>query len=93
MRDVRVRLTPPALASAYGPRVLRWKTLRVSSAPHPVGFESLCDGPKKERLPLLGAYQISGGAAATYCEHDHILKKGSNQGYAKLVCCHNFLRI
>ena len=37
------------------PRVLRWKTLRVSSAPHPVGFESLCDGPKKERLPLLGA--------------------------------------
>ena len=33
------------------PRVLRWKTLRVSSAPHPVGFESLCDGPKKERPP------------------------------------------
>ena len=45
----------------FAPRVLRWKTLRVSSAPHPVGFESLCDGPKKERLPLLGAYQINGG--------------------------------
>lgn len=25
---------------ACGPRVLRWKTLRVSSAPHPGGFES-----------------------------------------------------
>ena len=31
------------------PRVLRWKTLRVSSAPHPVGFESLCDGPEKKK--------------------------------------------
>ena len=28
----------------FAPRVLRWKTLRVSSAPHPCGFESLCDG-------------------------------------------------
>ncbi len=40
------------------PRVLRWKTLRVSSAPHPCGFESLCDGPKKERPPSLGAFSI-----------------------------------
>ena len=61
MRDVRVRLRRPLPLRAYGPRVLRRKTLRVSSAPHPVGFESLCDGPKKERPPLLGAYQISGG--------------------------------
>ena len=28
------------------PRVLRWKTLRVSSAPHPCGFESHALGPK-----------------------------------------------
>ncbi len=37
------------------PRVLRWKTLRVSSAPHPVGFESLCDGPKKRKAPIAGS--------------------------------------
>ena len=41
-----------------GPRVLRWKTLRVSSAPHPCGFESLCTGPKKERPSSLGAFSI-----------------------------------
>ena len=29
------------------PRVLRWKTLRVSSAPHPGGFESHAPGPNK----------------------------------------------
>ena len=29
------------------PRVLRWKTLRVSSAPHPCGFESHEMGPNK----------------------------------------------
>ena len=40
------------------PRVLRWKTLRVSSAPHSGGFESLCTGPKKERPPSLGAFSI-----------------------------------
>ena len=55
MRDVacsfaaRSRFGPTALACCAG------KRLRVSSAPHPVGFESLCDGPRKERLPLLGA--------------------------------------
>ena len=43
---------------ACGPRVLRWKTLRVSSAPHPCGFESLCTGHKKERPPSLGAFSI-----------------------------------
>ena len=42
----------------FAPRVLRWKTLRVSSAPHPCGFESLCTGPKRERLPSLGAFSI-----------------------------------
>ncbi len=43
----RVRLTPPLSLRAYGPRVLRWKTLRVSSAPHPCGFESHEMGPNK----------------------------------------------
>ena len=31
----------------FAPCVLRWKTLRVSSAPHPVGFESGRMGSKK----------------------------------------------
>ena len=30
-----------ALLRRFAPCVLRWKTLRVSSAPHPCGFESL----------------------------------------------------
>ena len=46
----RVRLRRPPPLRACGPRVLRWKTLRVSSAPHPCGFESLCDGRKKKGL-------------------------------------------
>ena len=51
MRDVRVRLAPPAprfvaplLACCAG------KRLRVSSAPHPCGFESHALGPKKKGL-------------------------------------------
>ena len=55
MRDVRVRLRRPLPLRAYGPRVLRRKTLRVSSAPHPVGFESLCDGPEKGKAPIAGS--------------------------------------
>ncbi len=39
----------------FAPCVLRWKTLRVSSAPHPVEFESHALGPKKERPPSLEA--------------------------------------
>ena len=31
----------------FAPRVLRWKTLRVSSAPHPGGFESYAPGTNK----------------------------------------------
>ena len=31
----------------FAPCVLRWKTLRVSSAPHPCGFESHEMGPNK----------------------------------------------
>ena len=37
----------PLPLRAFGPRVLRWKTLRVSSAPHPCGFESHEMGPNK----------------------------------------------
>ena len=54
----RVRLRRPLSLRRFAPRVLRWKTLRVSSAPHPGGFESLCTGPKKERPPSLGAFSI-----------------------------------
>ena len=59
MRDVRVRLAPPA--PRFGPAALACcagKRLCVSSAPHPGGFESLCTGPKKERPPSLGAFSI-----------------------------------
>ena len=48
MRDVRVRLRRPHPLRRFAPRVLRWKTLRVSSAPHPCGFESHARGPKKK---------------------------------------------
>ena len=47
MRDVRVRLRRPHPLRRFAPRVLRWKTLRVSSAPHPGGFESHEMGPNK----------------------------------------------
>ena len=43
------------------PRVLRWKTLRVSSAPHPGGFESHEMGPNKKRSPFEDRFQFSGG--------------------------------
>ena len=43
------------------PRVLRWKTLRVSSAPHPCGFESHEMGPNKKRSPFEDRFQIGGG--------------------------------
>ena len=58
MRDVRVRLAPPAsrfvaplLACCAG------KRLRVSSAPHPVGFESHEMGANKT-VPLRGPFPI-----------------------------------
>lgn len=51
----RVRLRRPLSLRAFGPRVLRWKTLRVSSAPHPCGFESLCTGHKKRKAPIAGS--------------------------------------
>ena len=47
MRDVRVRLRRPHPLRRFAPRVLRWKTLRVSSAPHLCGFESHEMGPNK----------------------------------------------
>ena len=47
MRDIACGWRRPHPLRAYGPRVLRWKTLRVSSAPHPVRFESHEMGPNK----------------------------------------------
>ena len=57
----RVRLRRPLSLRACGPRVLRWKTLRVSSAPHPGGFESHALGPNKKRSPCEDRFQFSGG--------------------------------
>ena len=47
MRDVACGWRRPLPLRACGPRVLRWKTLRVSSAPHSGGFESHALGPNK----------------------------------------------
>ena len=58
MRDVRVRLRRPHPLRRFAPRVLRWKTLRVSSAPHLCGFESLCDGPEKRKASIAGGLTI-----------------------------------
>ena len=44
----RSRFGPTALACCAG------KRLRVSSAPHPCGFESLCDGPEKGKASIAG---------------------------------------
>ena len=57
----RVRLRRPLPLRRFAPRVLRWKTLRVSSAPHPDGFESLCDEPKKKGPHCWRPYHSSGG--------------------------------
>ena len=40
MRDVACGFAARFRCGAGAPCVLRWKTLRVSSAPHPCGFES-----------------------------------------------------
>ena len=61
MRDVACGWRRPLSLRAYGPRVLRWKTLCVSSAPHPSGFESHEIGPNKKRSPFEDRFQISGG--------------------------------
>ena len=47
MRDVACGWRRPHPLRRFAPRVLRWKTLRVSSAPHPCGFESHEMGPNK----------------------------------------------
>ena len=61
MRDVRVRLRRPHPLRRFAPRVLRWKTLRVSSAPHPFGIESHEMGPNKKRSPFEDRFQFNGG--------------------------------
>ena len=50
MRDVACGWRRPLSLRRFAPRVLRWKTLRVSSAPHPVGFESHALRPKRKGL-------------------------------------------
>lgn len=48
---------PPSLRR-FAPCVLRWKTLRVSSAPHPVGFESRRWGRKKPVTELVTGFRF-----------------------------------
>ena len=59
---------PPAGGRAplrrFAPCVLRWKTLRVSSAPHPCGFESL-RMPTKKRSRFIRAWSAMFFGAGT----------------------------
>ena len=48
---------PPSLRR-FAPCVLRWKTLRVSSAPHPAGFESRPTGGKKPATGRVTGFSI-----------------------------------
>ena len=48
----------------FAPCVLRWKTLRVSSAPHPCGFESL-RMPTKKRSRFIRAWSAMFFGAGT----------------------------
>ena len=74
----RFRFVASLLACCAG------KRLRVSLAPHPCGFESLCDGPKKERPPLLGAYQIKWWAMRDVARG---FAARFRSGPAALACC------
>ena len=49
-------LDPPRVCGACG---LRWKTLRVSSAPHPRGFEFLCGQQKSEPFGPASAINLA----------------------------------
>ena len=49
----------PLSLRRFAPCVLRWKTLRVSSAPHPVGFESRRMGSKKPATELVTGFSDS----------------------------------
>ena len=84
MRDVRVRLAPPAsrfvaplLACCAG------KRLRVSSAPHPVGFESHEMGANKT-VPLRGPFPIQWWAMRDVACG---FAARSRFGPAALACC------
>ena len=61
MRDVACGWRRPLSLRRFAPRVLRWKTLRVSSAPHPGGFESHALGPKKKGPRCWEPIKTSGG--------------------------------
>ncbi len=83
MRDVRVRLRRPHPLRRFAPRVLRWKTLRVSSAPHPCGFESHEMGPNKT-VPLRGPFPIQWWAMRDVACG---FAARSRFGPAALACC------
>ena len=48
----------PLSLRRFAPCVLRWKTLRVSSAPHPAGFESRLRDSKKPATELATGFSI-----------------------------------
>ena len=83
MRDVRVRLRRPHPLRRFAPRVLRWKTLRVSSAPHPGGFESHEMGANKT-VPLRGPFPIQWWAMRDVACG---FAARSRFGPAALACC------
>ena len=59
---LRIRFANPHPLRRFAPCGLRWKTLRVSSAPHPAGFESLMRGTPKRKSPIAEALYYSNGA-------------------------------
>ena len=73
----------PLPLRACGPRVLRWKTLRVSSAPHPGGFESHEMGANKT-VPLRGPFPIQWWAMRDVACG---FAARSRFGPAALACC------
>ena len=69
----------------FAPCVLRWKTLRVSPAPHPAGFESRPMGGKKARYREgNGFFKLNGapsGMSACGCAARF------RCGASRLACC------
>ena len=80
-----MRLRRPLPLRRFAPCVLRWKTLRVSSAPHPAGFESRRMGSKKARYRegngLLNSNGAPSGMSACGCAARF------RCGASRLACC------
>lgn len=66
---------------ACGACGLRWKTLRVSSAPLPCGFESLCGQQKSEPFGPASAINLAGYVRVSTNTYAY----GIRRGFALLV--------